>query len=498
MRRRLVRNVLFSGAGNVWAMIVTLVALPVMLHGLGAVGFGTWALLETFSAGRGWLSIADLGFSTATRAEVSRRQSLEDQGGVSRTMTSSLVLLAATGALCGIAVAGIGPPVLPGLFHAPSTLHGQLVVAILALGIRVPFEMVSEGTFASLEGLQRIDLARVADACQRTMLIAGAAAAAVITSNLGVVEEVSLAATVLGTGLALALLMKRQSLRAAPAWGEVRHLLRFGWAVGGTNIFSVVHRNMDRLIVGVILGPAPVSLVEIATQVQNGADAVLAATGSPVVPAAAWFAARHSAEQLRQLLYRGTKYVMLATTPFIVGAALLAGPLVNAWVSPRYSRASLLIPLAMLYMLMVAPLHVGSLILTGVGRARDVLRPFALATTVNLGASIVLVLLIGVAGAFLGTLVGTAILIVPVMRSVLHEVAGTAREFVSRCLAPALIPALLLVVTLVVVLLVGWGAIATLVIGAVVGGGVFCAAALCWSLQPDERRELRSVGLRLW
>lgn len=498
MRHGLARNVLFSGAGNVWAMVVTLVALPVMLHGLGAVGFGTWALLETFSAGRGWLSIADLGFSTATRAEVSRRQSLEDPAGVSRTMTSALVLLAAMGAVCGAAVAGIGPSVLPGIFHTPGALHAQLVVAILALGVRVPFEMVSEGTFASLEGLQRIDLARVADACQRTMLIAGAAAAAVTTSNLAVVEEVSLAATVLGIGLALGLLMKHQSLRVAPAWSEVRHLLHFGLAVGGTNIFSVVHRNMDRLIVGVILGPAPVSLVEIATQVQNGADAVLAATASPVVPAAAWFDARHSSEQLRRLLYRGTKYVVLATIPFIIGAALLAGPLVNAWVSPHYSRAGILIPLAMIYMLMVAPLQVGSLILTGVGRARDVLRPFAVATVVNLGASIVLVLLIGVAGAFVGTLVGTGILIVPLTRSVLHEVGGVARELVVRSLAPALVPSLLLVATLVIVLLVGWAAIPTLVIGALAGGCVYCAAALRWSLQSEERRELRAVGSRLW
>src|ERR1035441_3825785 len=192
MRRRLARNVLFSGASNVWAIVVTLISLPVMLHGLGAVGFGVWALLETFSAGRGWLSIADLGISIATTAEVSRRQSLEDTQGVSRDMTSSLLLLAAMGVLCGAVVASAGPPVLPAIFHAPSALHPQLVVAILALGVRVPFEMVSEGLFACLQGLQRIDLARVADACQRTLFIAGAATAAVVTGNLAVVEVASL------------------------------------------------------------------------------------------------------------------------------------------------------------------------------------------------------------------------------------------------------------------------------------------------------------------
>jgi O-antigen/teichoic acid export membrane protein len=494
MRRRLARNVLFSGASNVWAMVVTLISLPLMLHGLGAVGFGVWALLETFSAGRGWLSIADLGISIATTAEVSRRQALEDPRGVSRAMTSSLLLLAAMGVLCGAVVASAGPPVLPAIFHAPAALHTQLVVAILALGVRVPFEMLSEGLFACLQGLQRIDLARVADACQRTLFIAGAATAAVVTANLAVVEVASLVATLLGAGLAVALLMSHQSLRIAPAWGDVRQLLHSGWAIGGTNVFSVVHRNMDRLIVGVILGPAPVSLVEIATQVQNGADAVLAATGSPVVPVASWLDARRSKEQLRQLLFRGTKYAVLATTPLIIGAAFLAGPLVNVWVSHRYAEASVLIPLAMIYMLMVSPLHVGSLILTGVGRARDVLRPFAVATVVNLGASIVLVLVIGVAGAFVGTLVGTACLILPLMRSVLNEVDATPRDFVSRSLVPVLVPAALLVATLAAVLALRSGAITTLVIGALAGGAVYCGAALRWSLRPEERRELRSVG----
>jgi len=474
-------------------MVVTLVSLPVMLHGLGAVGFGVWALLETFSAGRGWLSIADLGVGTATTAEVSRRHSLEDRAGASRVMVGSLILLAVIGALCGATVAGIGPMVFPGLFHVPEALRSQLVIATVALGIRVPFEMVSEGLFASLEGLQRIDLARIADACQRTLVIGTAAGAAVITSNLGIVGECSLASTVLGAGLAVALLSSHQSLRILPAWGDTLRLLSYGWVVGGTRIFSVVHRNMDRIIVGIVLGPAAVSLVEIATQVQNGADAVLAATSAPVVPLAARLDVRHSPEHLRELLYRGTKYAVLATAPLIIGAALLAGPLVNLWVSPRYSSASVLIPLAMLYLLMVAPLQVGSLLLTGVGRARDVLGPFALATVVNLGSSVVLVRVMGVPGVFVGTLVGTTCLVVPLMRSVLDEVGVSWREFTASSLVPALVPSLLLVATLVAVLAVRMGSISTLVIGTVVGGAVFCTTVFCWSLLPEERHDLRAL-----
>ena len=46
-------------------------------------------------------------------------------------------------------------------------------------------------------------------------------------------------------------------------------------------------RTVDRFVVGVLLGPGAVSLVEIATQLQNGADAVLSASSYAVVPGAA-------------------------------------------------------------------------------------------------------------------------------------------------------------------------------------------------------------------
>src|SRR5438132_12304704 len=93
---------------------------------------------------------------------------------------------------------------------------------------------------------------------------------------------------------------------------------------------------MDRLIVGAVIGPSAVSLVEIATQVQNGADAILSATSYAVIPSAAWLRARDDQDTLRELLVTGTKYSLLVTLPAVVLAAILARPLVDFWVGPRY------------------------------------------------------------------------------------------------------------------------------------------------------------------
>src|SRR5690606_27506166 len=110
---------------------------------------------------------------------------------------------------------------------------------------------------------------------------------------------------------------------------EARALLSYGKTVAVLRPFGVIQRTMDRLIVGTMLGPGPVAFVEIATQIQNGADAVLSASSYAVIPSASWLRAREDRHTLRELLLTGTKYSLLVTLPFVIGPALLAGPLVR-------------------------------------------------------------------------------------------------------------------------------------------------------------------------
>jgi O-antigen/teichoic acid export membrane protein len=151
----------------------------------------------------------------------------------------------------------------------------------------------------------------------------------------------------------------------------------------------------------------------------------------------------------------------------------------------------------MAFMLMMAPVRVGSLMLTAVGRARDVLRPFALATVINLTASVLLVIVMGVAGTFIGTLIGTAVLVVPLARMASREVGSTYRDLIRTSILPAVLPAALLAAVLLLLPVLGLEGRALLVTGAVGGGALYCATAVLVSLSPAERRDLWSMVRRL-
>lgn len=492
-RRRLLVNTAATGAGNVWAMVVVLVSLPVLLAGLGSAAFGTWVLLQTFSATTGWLSLADVGIRYATTTAVAEQASLDDHDAVGRTTASGYVLLALFGLTCGLLLGAVGPWTLPILFDTPDGLVDALRWAIVLFAVQVVVDFAIHAATASLEGLQRVDRSRAVEAVRRTVTAAATMVAAALGGGLVAVAGASLGATVLAAVISVVVLARSlpHPVVLRPARSTARSLLGSGKAVAAVRPFGVVHRMMDRLIVGAVLGPSAVVYVEIATQIQNGADAVGSATSYAAVPGSAWLDARDDRASLRELLEVGTKYSMLVTMPFVVAPALLAAPLIELWVGTGYGPAVSLTVLGLLYIALSTPLQVANSLLLGTGNGAAVLRAVGVAVVVNLVASLALVGPLGIDGVFLGTLVAAPVLIVGIGRAALR-VVGTSPAHAARvALLPCVAPSLAMAVVVAAVLALPLGALATVVLGGAAGMATYAAVGLRWSMVPGELAGLR-------
>jgi O-antigen/teichoic acid export membrane protein len=319
------------------------------------------------------------------------------------------------------------------------------------------------------------------------------AAVAALGGNLPQVAVASLGASVVGL-VAVALVLHRSRRtwwRHRPGVEHIRELLAYGKTVAVLRPIGVIHRQMDRLVVGAILGQSAVSLVEVATQIQNGAEAVLSSSSYAVLPAASWVRARSDHSSLSELLIRGTKYTCMVTLPVVVGAMLLVHPIVSVWVGNANIEAAGLAALALAYTGVTAPTQVSSSLLVGVGRAPIVLRAAAVAIVINLVGSIVLVHLIGIAGAFVATLAGALVLGPVIIRAGTAEVGVRATTFAREALVPLLVPlaALALVVALVVVSPLG--SLATILVAAALGALVYGGMTLHSAVSPEERLLVR-------
>jgi O-antigen/teichoic acid export membrane protein len=487
-------NVASTGVGNVWAMVVMLVSLPLLLRGLGAAAFGTWVLVQTFSAVTGWISLADLGVGTATTRAVAERDAKNDTDGVGRTMSSALAVFVGVGVFCALALATAGQSFLPNLFNTPGHLHADLRVALVFFAVQVVIDLVTEGCEACLEGLQRVDLSRAADAVRRTAVAVATASVAMAGGGLRGVALASLLAAIVGMAAAAAMLR-----RVTPAGGRrpsltvVRELLSYGRTVALLGPLGVLHRTIDRVVVGSVFGPSAVALVEIATQIMNAADAVLGAMSYAVLPSAAWLRARGDHDRLVELVERGTKYALLATLPAIGIGAILAGPIVHLWVGTRYGAAPGLASVALLYIGAAAPIQVGAQVLLGVGKAGVILRAAGAAIVVNVVASVVLVHAVGVVGVFQATLLAEAVVVPAVARAMLNEIGLSVGEFVRRAIVPTLAPMLALTVVASGAVLAPLGDLATLTLGGVGGLAVYAAITARTAVSRNELAEFRRL-----
>jgi O-antigen/teichoic acid export membrane protein len=254
-------------------------------------------------------------------------------------------------------------------------------------------------------------------------------------------------------------------------------LLRAGRTVAVLRPLGIVERAMNRTIVGIVLGPAAVAYVEIATQVQNGADAVLSASSYAVVPGASWLRARQDHDRLRALLLRGTKYAVTLTAGVSVLGLLLVGPALRLWVGAAATGSHVPALLGLVSVLMVAPIAVGSNLLLGLDHAGAILRAASAAIVVNLAASLVLVQWMGASGAFVATLLANLMVVPMLVRSFLALAEVPLREFLRQAVAPALVPVAALAATTGIVVLLPVGDVVTVVVGSTLGLAAFVLGA---------------------
>lgn len=491
-RRRVLLNTAATVVGNGWAMVVALATVPILLRGLGAELFGTWVLLQTFSAITGWISLADLGAGTATTRAVAQHAAAGNDAGTQRTVATGMAVFAGMGVVSAILLGLLGPAALPTLFNTPNAAVGALRTATVLFAIQVLVDLLTEGCEACLEGLQRVDLSRLLDAVRRGLVAVATGIAANVWHSLEAVALWSLIASLVGTAVAVTVL-RRNARVSRPSWTEARQLLRYARTVALLRPIGVLHRTMDRVVVGAVLGPQAVALVEIATQVQNGADAVLSATSYAVVPSASWLQSRGDEDTLRELFETGTRYSVLATYGVVIPVMVMAAPLVHLWVGDRYADAAGLSTVALVYVLATAPVAVGSNLLLGIGAAGEILKAALAAVVVNLVASIVLVNAFGVVGAFIGTLTGTAFLIPLLSRSALRTTRTTAKDFVRKSVLPSVAPGASAAVVAGVPLLTPLSDLARVAIGVPASLATFAVMALRLSLSTEDRSSLRSV-----
>ena len=407
---KLVRNTIANGIGSIFGIVIGLALTPFMINRLGLAAYGVWALALTLTFSGGYASLSDVGIEGATVRYVAESVADNDIEAINRTVSTSLAVFCVIAVVLGVVAAALAP-LLVSVFGVPAHLRGPATVCFAVVGAQLSLELPARAFVAVLEGSQ-LFIAYQGIELGRSLLQAALYVTVLLTGGGIAGLGISLAASSAVALIVYWVLAHRAvaGLHASPfraRRAELRRLVRFGGGVFTLRMVSTIYNQMDKAIVGIVLGPRQVGLYEIANKVNLSASTISSVSVSAVVPAAA--ALRDEAAVLRDMFLRGSCYATAVSLPFAVAAFIFARPLLLSWIGLRAAPAIGAARLFVIYQALQVPQNVPSTMMYGLGRLRFLLAVTAAATFLNLVLSIVLVRPLGFSGVIVGTLIANGL-----------------------------------------------------------------------------------------
>lgn len=388
------RGVSWSALAVGGSALASMLQLAVAARFLSTADFGVMALVVVvvrFSE-----NVSDLGMGNAI---------LHRQGASRDELSSVFWLNAALGvALC--AAVGASGPVLAALWDAP-----DLAVALPVAGLVF---------LASGAGQVALALLR------RELRYRRLAAIDLVQSSVGLVLVSGLAMIGYGVMALVTGLVVGRCVRVALGLWFARHLFTpafhcsrsdlapfvdFGVFQVGERFVTFASRNLDKLIIGSLLGTELLGIYHLAYRLMTRPYRVISAvSGRITLPLLA--SLQHDRERLLGAYLTGIRILTLVAAPIFVGAALLAGPLVALVYGPGWSEVAgifpILAPLGIFYV--VGNLD-GALVIA-TGKARTAFRWNAFSAAIHVTA-MAIGIGFGLRGVAFSVLLATLLVLLP-------------------------------------------------------------------------------------
>jgi O-antigen/teichoic acid export membrane protein len=401
-----------------FAMLVSLITLPLNVRYLGKVEYGIWV---TISSSVVMLSVLDLGIASTLTNFISEAFAEDDrpkaQGYFATAFWMTVAVAAVLATLCGIAWALIDWGRLLGIAESHLAYQASLCVAI-AIGfllIGLPLNLANR----VLAGYQQV---HIGNYFQMINSVLGLVAIVSVVLTRGTIVDLMLtycSAMLVGSLLLNVWLsffskpwIKPDPRKASLA--RARQLFGQGALFFVLQLTSIVVFNSDNLVITHFRGPAEVTPYSIAWRLVNYA------TLFQVMLVPSFWPAFTEAYRKRELAWMRSMFdgMMRKTLMFVAAASVvlaLAGQtLIRVWAGPAAVPSMLLLWTMASWAIVSSITTNQAMLLTATGRLKVEAGVAVLAAVANLGLSIFLVDRIGAEGVILATVLSFAVfMIVP-------------------------------------------------------------------------------------
>ncbi len=467
---------------------VGLVLLPFNMAALGRATYGLWMLAASVTS---YFSVLDLGYSGALTKFVAHYRARRDARAINEILSTLFFLFSGIGVLTIAAAAVVGSS-LGAMFHlsAEQATVGRTVLLVISVQVACGFAFSVFG--GVVNGFQRYDLNNVVGAA--STLLAAAVNLAVVWAGYGVVPLV-IATTTVRVG---ALLVYRRNayrvfpaLRISPALvrrARLREVTEFSVFVAVLDWAAKVNYSVDAVVIGGFLGTVFVAAWTVSQRLAETIQRLTNQLNDVLFPAVVDSHAGRHAERLRLIFIQGTRLSFATVLPVAVTAAILAGPLLTAWVGAGNASVTVTRLLAAVIIVRVGT-ATSMTVLKGAGWHRLLAAGNLSTAAANLLLSLLLVRRFGLTGVALGTLVPVSIAAVTLIFPAACRRAGVGIvEAVREAVWPAAWPAAVMAAWLILVESWVRPSLPMVALHSMAAGLLYLGLFLRWGIPRAERR----------
>jgi O-antigen/teichoic acid export membrane protein len=278
-----------------------------------------------------------------------------------------------------------------------------------------------------------------------------------------------------------------------------RHYAGFSGAVFFSAITDIVIYSLDRTILALFRPVATVGLYESAVRPQQAIRMLNGTLAVTVLPTSTRYIAEGDDQRTRELLLRGTRYVLAAILPITVIFMVLASEILEVWLGARFTPAATALTIFAGSWLFGAGIGVAGSMLWAAGRKREQITYAWVVAGVNLGLSVWFTSMWGLNGVVIGTTAAYAVGFPLFMYYTLDTFPVTLRDFIRQAWLPTYLPAAALAAALLALNAgLDLSEPALLVATSVLAALAYWAAFYAVCLRPDERTFFKQLVGRLF
>lgn len=482
------RNVSADYVATGVELIIGVLMLPFNIAHLGQSAYGLWMLAASITM---YFSMLDLGYGFAQVKFAAQYRAMRDGRAISEIASTMFFVFTGIG-LVVFGVASLLAYNFESFFNVTSdqAATGRKVLLIISAYIALSFPFSVFGGIVN--GFQRKYLNGAVSIF--TSIVVAIVNVIVLLSGYGLVE---LVASTTAIRMAAYAGYRLNAYRVFPALRisfrnfkltRLREVTGFSAFMLLLDLANKVNYSTDTIVIGAFIGTAAIALWAVAQRLidvtQRLTDQLNGALFMVVVDSAT----NKDSEKLRLVLLQGTRLSLAMVIPVAAGLALLAEPLVLAWVGPDFLASVPIIHILAAVVIFRVGNASATTLLKGAGNHKLLAFSNVFIALANLALSIVLVRTHGIIGVAWGTLIPLSLVSIFVLFPAACRRAGVSiAKALSEAVWPAVWPASLMIGFLFASSRFAGTGPVSIALQSVAGGLLYAAVFLWLAIGREER-----------